>query len=425
MSNLLPFKLPDYMRLEKAGEPSKAEPKVKGAVVSSITPCDLSRPGTEYRADRALAMAELANLAYDPKEKIEEKLQKSGYTLQSYHSVKGAQGVIINSVDTQAFIATKGDVVVLSFKGTEGFTDAMTDIAALFRRTFHINNRVSQVHRGFSNALGALSGQAFDSKGKPLPVTKRLGVDSIEENAELPLHEEVKRLMDGPPRRKLYITGHSLGAGVGTIEAMSLVRDGFIPEAVYTIGSPRVGDPAFQEEYDRALGSRTFRHINSSDAVTRVPFDENYLDTRWLEFDWGRPESVSKKYLGIDWPKLAEKIDLDLPAGTYGPAQYRHVGTEKYIDAKGTILDPPPGLGGEIWAWFKDAITFSGKTFDNHKSGNYIKALKRLADEQAKLDAAQREREANSFETLSRVPPPANSIFAPAADSFEALSKPR
>src|SRR5207247_6423962 len=42
-------------------------------------------------------------------------------------------------------------------------------------------------------------------------------------------------------------------------------------DAVYAYGSPRVGDQAFVERYDRELGDRTFLHVNDQDVVARYP----------------------------------------------------------------------------------------------------------------------------------------------------------
>lgn len=66
-----------------------------------------------------------------------------------------------------------------------------------------------------------------------------------------------------PINYKLLITGHSLGAAMATLLA-SLKT----PTALYTIGSPRVGDAAFVA----ALGGVTsYRYVDCCDAVTELP----------------------------------------------------------------------------------------------------------------------------------------------------------
>lgn len=61
----------------------------------------------------------------------------------------------------------------------------------------------------------------------------------------------------------LFLAGHSLGAALATLMA-SLRR----PRALYTFGSPRVGDDDFGEIL---AGAPVFRVVNNRDVVTTVP----------------------------------------------------------------------------------------------------------------------------------------------------------
>ena len=97
------------------------------------------------------------------------------------------------------------------------------------------------------------------------------------------------------PSAPVYFTGHSLGAALATI---SVARFQGVNCALYTFGSPRVGDDRFV----RAVLQKTpkvFRFINCQDIVTQIP-----------------PEVALKNY-------------------------YRHVGEERYINRTGAILDHP------------------------------------------------------------------------------------
>jgi Lipase (class 3) len=62
---------------------------------------------------------------------------------------------------------------------------------------------------------------------------------------------------------KLLITGHSLGAAMATLLA-SLIA----PGALYTFGSPRVGDHDFVASLG---GIQSFRYVDCCDAVTELP----------------------------------------------------------------------------------------------------------------------------------------------------------
>jgi triacylglycerol lipase len=71
---------------------------------------------------------------------------------------------------------------------------------------------------------------------------------------------------------RLFIAGHSLGAAIATLAAPDIEKNfGLKVEAVYTFGSPRVGDDAFVRAFNGAMESRSFRITNTSDIVTSIP----------------------------------------------------------------------------------------------------------------------------------------------------------
>lgn len=72
--------------------------------------------------------------------------------------------------------------------------------------------------------------------------------------------------------RTVWCTGHSLGAAMATLLAYKLQRtpDTPNPEALFTYGSPRVGN----QQYVNAItnsGLLHFRFVNNADIVARVP----------------------------------------------------------------------------------------------------------------------------------------------------------
>jgi triacylglycerol lipase len=67
--------------------------------------------------------------------------------------------------------------------------------------------------------------------------------------------------------RTVWFSGHSLGGAVAT-----LAGDRYTHTAgVCTLGSPRVGDPAFAAAYDARFGARALRYVADTDIVTHVP----------------------------------------------------------------------------------------------------------------------------------------------------------
>lgn len=71
---------------------------------------------------------------------------------------------------------------------------------------------------------------------------------------------------------KIIIAGHSLGGALATLAAPDIeASTGLKIGAIYTFGSPRVGDDSFVKAYNRAYSEKTFRIANTSDIVTSIP----------------------------------------------------------------------------------------------------------------------------------------------------------
>ena len=170
-------------------------------------------------------------------------------------------------------------MAVLAFRGTEParVRDLVTDADAFRTRC----PAGGTVHRGFFRAYGQ--------------------VDT-----------EVGAAVAELPDRRLFITGHSLGGALATLAALRLVNQNVPIAAVYTYGSPRVGDAAFKRAYNEPLGRRTFRHKNNNDVVTRVP----------LALPTCAGQALSRVFR--------------LP---FVPGGYRHVGRLIYYDADGDLYE--------------------------------------------------------------------------------------
>lgn len=204
-----------------------------------------------YSDRTAWVMASMAQLVYERFEEggktrdlLIEKLKGGGFKLVGeFNSPK---------TDTQGFLVTNGEYAVLAFRGTE--VSKRTDIG-IDAKAFRASVFEGRVHRGFGEAYKSIEIQVLKALKK----------------------------VEGLP---LYITGHSLGAGIATIATQYLERDLELRDriaACYTFGSPRVGD----REYDRKFKSSIFRVVNTTDIVTVVPLlAMGYIhigDVRFLE----------------------------------------------------------------------------------------------------------------------------------------------
>ena len=74
------------------------------------------------------------------------------------------------------------------------------------------------------------------------------------------------------PGKKLFLAGHSVGAGLVCLASLDIMRaTRFKAPRVYTYASPRVGDGRLAHAYNTALVNRSFRIVNTSDAVVSLP----------------------------------------------------------------------------------------------------------------------------------------------------------
>ena len=168
-------------------------------------------------------LAESALLSYwDPPEAI-RRFQTAGLTAEFFQAG-----------DTQAYVASNAQVVLVSFRGTQAGSlgDIVSDALVPLVKWTH-----GTVHLGFKAALDR-SWPAIVNVLEPLAAS-----------------------------RTVWFSGHSLGGALATLAA-----DRFPATAgVCTIGSPRVGDHQFASAFDARFGLRALRYINDTDIVTHVP----------------------------------------------------------------------------------------------------------------------------------------------------------
>lgn len=132
-------------------------------------------------------------------------------------------------------VARMDGTTLLSFRGTQpdNYKNLITDVRA---NLVAWPESAGLVHEGFAKAVRALKPQIIEWLGRAKP--------------------------DGS---KLILTGHSLGAAMATLAATM-----WRPAWLVTIGSPRVGDPAFVAS---VAATHTVRFVDCCDAVTEVPLE--------------------------------------------------------------------------------------------------------------------------------------------------------
>jgi hypothetical protein len=194
-------------------------------------------PNGRPRSEAALCV-ELARLAYCrldvsfalDRDRIRKVLGRIQFTDCKFFET----ATLPNGGGSHAFLALDGNtqLAVLSFRGTD--KDDPTDLADDLNALPQPWPPGGKVHCGFAKALQEV-------------------------------WPEVAAALQPLKNYRFLFTGHSLGAAMATL-ASSLLK----PAALYTIGSPLVGDPAFANVLQ---GLDNHRYVDCCDLVTRVPPD--------------------------------------------------------------------------------------------------------------------------------------------------------
>ena len=158
------------------------------------------------------------------------------------------------TADTQAVIMSNDKLVIVAFRGSEGSVNKkfsltkfaydwiLTDFNFFKKRILWWGWGV-KVHRGLYNA----SEVAYDE-----------------------LKKYVDSHMAGTPKR-LWVTGHSLGAGIAPFTACRLADDGINVQGLYTFAGPRLGNEDFVKAFKKRFPDMQ-RWVLDNDIVTKLPF---------------------------------------------------------------------------------------------------------------------------------------------------------
>jgi hypothetical protein len=169
----------------------------------------------------------------------------------------GLEARLLSVGNTQAYVATSDDHLVVAFRGTESPTSIeglkdwlLTDAVNLLilpegdlGTDFVAAGVGARWHQGFMKALADVWGPLSEA------------VDAERKRSERPL----------------WVTGHSLGGALAVLAAWRFKRK-FVPvHQVYTFGAPMVGNEETARAIDRELPDKVFRYVNASDPIPRLP----------------------------------------------------------------------------------------------------------------------------------------------------------
>lgn len=199
----------------------------------------LSTASFTWKAALTLALA--SKLAYESDQSVRSTC------LGSARSWGFGSCEIIDVDDTQCFVALTPEIALVSFRGTESRGDWLRNVNVPGR-----TREYGVAHRGF---LGAF--QAVESR--------------------------LRSALSGIARRKLILTGHSLGGALATV--MAAEWQDFMPASwIVTFGQPAVGSGSFRMFFLQHYSGKFFRFVNDDDIVPRVPPGYEHVG-RLLHFD--------------------------------------------------------------------------------------------------------------------------------------------
>jgi triacylglycerol lipase len=195
----------------------------------------------------AEALASAADISYCPEAVAREKFREE----------LGLDARLFSVDNTQAYVATNDEHLVVAFRGTE----APTSVEGLkdWLLTDALNLLIVPEGRLGTDLAAAGVGARFHQGF----------VDAIAKIWE-PVYAAVDQELK-TAERPLWITGHSLGGALALLAAWLFQRRMIPVHQIYTFGGPMIGNDVAIEAFDREFAGKIFRYVNDPDPVPKLP----------------------------------------------------------------------------------------------------------------------------------------------------------
>ena len=203
---------------------------------------------------------------------------------------------LIDAEETQCFVASTNDVVLVSFRGTQSVGDWLTNL-----NIFATNRPYGQVHSGFFNAFNLVDDE---------------------------LRAEIGRFAGRP----VVLTGHSLGGALATIAAAEWKQRGVKISSMYTYGQPAVGKGDFPTFFQQSYPGKLIRFVNNDDIVPRVPPTYRHVGDLY-QFDGPGNIKITRQSSGNESLSVAAESAADPTRGMLTEQEFDELRL-KYLEQK-------------------------------------------------------------------------------------------
>ena len=193
-----------------------------------------------YDETRAIQYAKLAGAAY-----CESSVPSWSCGYKCFSGVTNVE--TCQGATTQAFVADWEDRCVVVFEGTHDFSSLVTDLEFYKSGTTWSTCGDCKVHSGFLQEFKSL---------------------------QTCIEQAVTAHQCGTSEKPARVTGHSLGAALAGLAAMSLDSYGYQVEELYNFGMPRTGDEIWAKDFNARFSDRFFRVTHHRDPVVQLPPDQ-------------------------------------------------------------------------------------------------------------------------------------------------------
>ncbi|ORX56761.1 alpha/beta-hydrolase [Hesseltinella vesiculosa] len=254
----------------------------------------------EYSKSLAYMMSVASKLSYEDIQVIAYELDKGGFDMKSSFKPFAFKNVCAYSVD-------KDDITLLVFRGSNPLNvqNYLTNLDIRLADVYAARGYLGKVHKGYWEALGGPDCEM--SSRTTLTLSKmsrwkewaRQLVDPVDYRFLSTLDRDLQRnhslysqiethLLDRMklfPNKRLFVTGHSLGAALATMFAAKLAQHNSLLlqnlGGVYTFGQPKLCDERFSRVvFDRKL-TNVFTRLPSYSEYSTPPGTLVFIDSAY------------------------------------------------------------------------------------------------------------------------------------------------